>query len=363
MNTIPFRPAHLRLWTAGVFRRLGVPPRSARTAAAVLSYADLHGFDTHGLANLESIYVRQIESGRINPQAEPEVVRRHGAVAVVNGHDGLGLVTATRAMDLAIARAARFGVAAVAVRRSSHFGAAGFYASRALRRHMIGLATTNLGGQAIVRPPGGGRPLLGTNPLSLAAPADRLPPFVLDMSTTAAASGKIRQALRRGQPVPDGWLADDAGRTVTDPSAYFAGTAHLRFPGEYRGYGLSVLAEILCGVLSGAAVGTDTAGEHDVGHFFLALNVGAFRPTGFGQRMDDLLGALLDCPPLPGREPVRYAGHGRARRRQERRANGVPLDAELVESLRALGRRLELPFPVSAVRPTRSAALTSGDQP
>jgi LDH2 family malate/lactate/ureidoglycolate dehydrogenase len=343
----------LKRWTSLVFRALGVPPRAARTAADVLSYADQCGFDSHGVANLEPIYVRKIESGQIDPQAEPCVVAENGATAVLDGNNGLGLVVAVQAMDLAIARAARYGIGAVAVRRSSHFGAAGYYAARALSQDMIGLAMTNLGGQALVRPPRGGRPLLGTNPISLAAPAGQLPPFVLDMSTTATASGKVREAQRKGEAVPVGWLADDDGRPVTDPGAYFEGKAHLQFPGEHKGYGLAVLVEVLSGILSGAAVGPDrsSGADQNVGHFFLALDVRAFRPDGFHQRMDGMLAALLDCPSRSPGEGVRYAGHGRARRQQERLRSGVPLPESLVDSLCELGKRLNVPAPVRVPEP------------
>lgn len=356
MSIIHVNARPLRAWTEGVFRAVGVAPASAARTAEVLSYADLRGIDTHGVANLERVYVHKIEAGTIDVAARPVLVVRRGAVAVLDGRRGLGPPAAARAMHLAVRAATRFGVGATTLRGGSHFGAAGYYSRMAARTGMIGLAATNLGTQAIAPPPGGRRPLLGTNPISLAAPAGELPFFVLDMSTTVAAGGKVREAARRGARVPAGWLADAAGRSVTDPRAYLDGTAFLQFAGGVKGYGLAVLVEVLAGVLAGAAAAPVSAGEDDgnVGHFFLALDPVAFGRDHFTRGMDRLLGSLLDCPPADPDHPVTYAGHREHQTRRARLVDGVPLDGPLYDSLAGLGHRLNLgPPPEAAIPVTR----------
>lgn len=355
METIRVNAEGLQRWTADILRSVGVRGEDARQAAEVLAYADERGLDTHGVFNLERIYVQKILKGEIDPGVQPEVIREHGATAVLDGRNGLGLVVARQAMLRALDLAARFGVGAVAVRRSTHFGPAGYYSSLALERGMIGLAMTNLGGQAVAPPPGGTRPLLGTNPLSLAAPTAEVPPFVLDMSTTAVAAGKVRQAQNRGESIPQGWLADEHGRPITDPARYARGDGYLQFAGGVKGYGLAVLVEILAGVLAGAALGPDPAALADtrkqhkddvnIGHFFLALDVKAFRPEGFPEAMDDMLGTLLRCPSLKASERVQYAGYQENGLRRERLRHGVPLDAPLYQALGDLGRRLGVAVP------------------
>lgn len=349
----------LSTFVSQAFTACGVRERDSLLAAEILCWADLHGVGTHGVANLAGLYVPRLLDGRIVSQAEPERVRDFGATAVVDGHGGLGLTIAAGAMDLAIEKAHEHGVGAVAVRRSSHFGSAGYYTTRAADAGTIGLAMTNLGSQAIVRPPSGAVSMLGTHPISAAAPACNLPPFVLDMSTTVVATGKIRQAQRAGVRIPSGWLVDDYGAPVTDPHAYEAGTGHLQFlggapeTGAFKGYGLAVLVEILAGILSGSAVGPNSAnlsgsadaiqGDEDVGHFFLAISAEAFGPARkFRERLDEMLSTLLRCPAsVPGGR-VAYPGHPEDQIRLDRLEKGIPIDEPVFESLQELAEQLKI---------------------
>jgi LDH2 family malate/lactate/ureidoglycolate dehydrogenase len=355
---------HLRSFVVDVFTACDMMPQRSEMAAEVLCYADLHGFDTHGVGNLERVYVSGLMDGRINPAAQPEIVAESGAIAVIDGHDGLGLVVAVQAMDLAIAKAQEFGVGVVTVRRSSHFGSTGYYTSRALAADMLGIAMTNLGAQVIVRPPLGTMNMLGTNPISMAAPAAKLPPFLLDMSTSVVATGKIRAAQQRGEAIPAGWLVDDQGNAVTDPWAFDHGTGYLQLlggglqTGGHKGYGLALLVDILCGILSGAKVGPDPAvlqegsartnDNQNIGHFFLALNVGAFRPLDeFRQHMNEMLSALLCCPTRSANQRVIYPGYLEEEVRRERLLYGIPLDEHVYTSLCRLALRLGLAPPVA----------------
>ena len=334
MSEAPRVPhAALEEFAAGVFRACGVAADPAARAAESLCHADLVGMDTHGIANLARIYVPRLRDGRIDPAATPHVVAERGGAALLDGRDGLGLYVGAVALDQAVSRARRHGVGAVAVRRSSHLGSAGYYTARAADEGMVAIATSNCGTQRIARPPDGVEPMLGTNPLSAAAPAGELPPFVLDMSTTVVPTGQVRAAHARGDRIPEGWLVDDDGQPVTDPGAYDEGRGHLLWlggstsTGAYKGFGLGLLVDVLSGVLSGAASGpTGAPGGDDanVGHFMLALDVSAFRPAvEFAEAMDTTLGALLACPSAPGSR-VRYPGHVESERAASRRTDGIP---------------------------------------
>ena len=331
-----------------VFAERGVPPRRAALAASALCHGDLCGFDSHGVFNLERLYLPQFAAGRIDPAAEPAVVTDLGACAVVDAHRALGLWQAAEAMDDAADRAAEHGIGLVSVRGGTHFGCAGFHAVRAAERGMIGVVASNCGRQRIARPPHGARAMLGTNPLSVSAPALPEHPFLLDMSTTTVPTGKVRTAASSGEAVPEGWLVDDAGRPVTDPAAFDAGRAQLSWlggapeTGAYKGYGLGLVVEVLAALLSGSGVGPaaealDGAGgsDDDVGFFVLAIAADRLR-SGFGADAGELFAALVGCP-SPSDTEVRYPGWWEAERARERRGSGVPLRPQVHRELLARG--------------------------
>jgi LDH2 family malate/lactate/ureidoglycolate dehydrogenase len=352
----------LLAFTAALLERRGLPRPRAEAAAEALCYGDLIGFDSHGVANLTRLYLPLLADGRADPAADLRVVNDLGAAALVDAGRALGLWAASEAMELAVDRAARFGVGLVSVLDATHFGCAGYHALRAVRHGMIGLVASNCGGQRIVRPPGGRVAMLGTNPLSVAAPAGGHHPFVLDMSTSVVPTGRVRVAARSGRPVPEGWLVDDAGRPVTDPSAFDRGQAHLQWlggrpeTGAYKGYGLGLMVEVLAALLPGARVGPSQealrgdgrpSGRDDgIGMLAMAVAPGALRDAaGFLGDAHELFGALLACPPVSPAAPVRYPGWLEAERAELRRRGGVPLAPALYQELRGLAGELGQPFP------------------
>ena len=346
-------------FTAEVFARRGLPAGRARVAAEALCYGDLTGLTSHGLTNLTRLYLPLLDSGRADPAAEPEVLADRGAAVLLDARRGLGLWVAREAMDLAVERAGTYGIGLVSVRDGTHFGCAGHHAAQAVRHGMIGVVASNCGRQRIIRPPGGRPAMLGTNPFSVAAPAGAgNPPFVLDMSTTVVPTGKVRQAARAGRPIPEGWLADAAGRPVTDPAELDRGGAFLQWlggrpeTGSYKGYGLSLMVEVLAAMLPGAGLGPATAAldgdgrpsgrDDDIGFLVLALAPGTLRPDGeVAADAAGLFGALLDCPPVHPDAPVRYPGWPEARHAERAERDGVPMTAtlhgELVEVAAGLG--------------------------
>lgn len=360
-NVVYIKQKSLHQFVTEIFTSQGLSSEDSQIAAKVLCYADENGFDTHGVTNLERIYVERIRDGRINKDAELSVISESKGTAVIDANNGLGLVVGDYAMDMAIQKARDVGVGCVVVRQSSHFGSAGYYTSKALNNGMIGIAMTNLGSQTIARPLGGSINMIGTNPIAVSVPSKNNPDFVLDMSTTVVATGKIREAQRRGESIPEGWLVNDEGHPQTDPNAYYEGTGHLQMlggsleTGGAKGYGLGLLVDILCGVLSGASVGPnpklfEPGGEvhaqkdQNIGHFFLALNIEAFRPLlEFQKSMDIMLGTLLDCPPVSSTDKVVYPGYLEYMRKKE--TDLVPINTNVFEDLAALGTRLSLAVP------------------
>ncbi|QFG27114.1 Ldh family oxidoreductase [Actinomadura sp. WMMB 499] len=336
--------AELLDFTAAVFAAHGVPRVRARAAAEALCYGDVTGMTSHGLANLTRLYLPLFADGRVDPRAEPDPVADRGAAVLLDARRALGLWSAGEAMDLAVERARTYGVGMVSVRGATHFGCAGHHALRAAERGMVGIVAANCGGQRIARPPGGAAPMLGTNPLSVAAPAGPHPPFVLDMSTTAAPTGRVRQAAREGRTLPEGLLADDAGRPVTDPAEFDAGRAHLQWlggaAGQHKGFGLGVAVEVLAALAAGAGLGPLGGGrDDDIG--FVAMAVAL--PEG--DRAGALFGALLDCPPVDPAEPVRYPGWHEHERARERMRDGVPLGDVLYRELYEVAVRTGVALP------------------
>lgn len=333
----------------------GVRSDDAEAGADALCFADARGFPTHGVNALATIFVPALREGRIDAAAQPEVVAERGAALTIDGRRALGLATARRATDLAVERAREHGAGVVAVRNSTHCGCLSYYTHRAARAGAVAIAATNCGAQGVVPPLGGATKLLGTNPISAAVPAASEDPFVLDMSTTAVAAGKVKAALARGDSVPEGWLVRGDGTPTTDPSDYVDGAANLSWlggglaTGGAKGYGLGVLVDLLCGPLAGSAFGAHPEAlaaappDDDIGHVVIAID-----PAALGDRdaflagADALLGTLLGCPPADGAGGVTYAGRPEAEREREAAEAGAEVGDEVLERLRALAGELGL---------------------
>jgi LDH2 family malate/lactate/ureidoglycolate dehydrogenase len=344
-------PKRLHAFIASALQAMKMSPANAELTAGLMVGTDLRGVDSHGIGMLPR-YVELTRAGFIHPWAEPLVVRDDLAIGLLDGQKGLGHPVSVKAMQLAIDKAATYGVGVVAVRNSNHFGACANYSMMALECGMIGLAVTNSPYVAMV-PTFARRPMMGTNPISLAAPAGTEPPFVLDMATTTVAVGKLTIASRWSKPIPEGWALDESGRPTMDPTV--AITARRLTPlggsrelGSHKGYGLGVLVDILSGVLSGAVYG-DLFNRSDmperklanVGHCFGAIDVRRFRPLDeFQAAMDDMLQALKRTPRAKGQERVYTAGEPEAEMERQRRVSGIPLAPALVAQLADIARDL-----------------------
>lgn len=327
------------------FERLGVKPTDAEIAANALVMADLRGVDTHGVIrfNPHTWYVKWLLDGEMKAKPDIRIVSENASSALVDGDSGIGMVIGHRAMELAIQKAKDSGVAMVGVRNSRHFGMAAYYAMQALPHDMIGIAMTNASRQVV--PTFGREAKFGTNPLCLAAPALDERPFVLDMATTTAAAGKLEVAARHEEPIPLGWALDEKAEPTADPRV--AQRARRLLPlggsrdgGSHKGYGLAVLVEILCGVLTGNMTALNS-NQGPRGHFFGAIRVDAFRPAlHFKSDMDRLIRELKATPPVAGRERVYVAGEIEFETEKERAVHGIPLHPSILKGLRDVSDKL-----------------------
>jgi LDH2 family malate/lactate/ureidoglycolate dehydrogenase len=240
--------SHQRLlhFTEQVFIKCGMYEQDAKQAADVLIAADLRGIDSHGVARLSG-YVRLYEANRANMNAQHKIIYETPSTATIDADQGLGLVVAPKAMDIAIEKAKNVGTGWVAIQNSNHFGIAAYHAMKALPNNMIGIAMTNA--SPLVAPTYSKQRMLGTNPICYAFPAGKHLPIVIDMATSAAANGKLEIAQRTGKPIPNNWVQTKDGEESTNANELSNGGSLLPL-GGHKGYGLASLVDILCGVLS-----------------------------------------------------------------------------------------------------------------
>ncbi len=340
----------LRWFTRAVFERVGVKPGDAAVAAEILVASDLRGIESHGMPRLRA-YLDRIAAGAINLEATPTIDRETAVTAAVDGQNGLGLSVAHWAMDLCVRKALASGLAFVTVRGSNHFGIAGYYATMALERGLVGVAATNAA--PLMVPPHARRPLLGTNPVAMAVPAGKERPFVLDIALTTVAWGKVEIARREEQPIPLGWALDEAAQPTTDPftARYLQPLGGMRETGGHKGYGLATFFDVLCGPLGGAGFSLaiprayEAATQSNTGHFFAAWQPEAFRPREeFEAEVDAMLRALRDAEPAEGFEQVYVAGDYEFAAEEDRRANGIPLHPQVVAELEKIAGETDVPF-------------------
>lgn len=347
---------------AAIFESWGMPKERARASAQVLAWADLHGIESHGIAMLVE-YDERRQTRPINFSPAPYIVKETPVSALLDGDGGLGHATATQAIDIAIEKAETNGIGAVSVRNSGHFGALGFFTTRAADRGLIAMATTSVFGIR-VPPTGGSEARLGTDPWSFAASSADGRHFVLDMATTTVASGKVRNKIVEGQQMPPGWGFDAAGRPTLDPSVVMNGGLLSPLGGGaetagYKGYGLAAMVNILSSCLSGSTLITDPMHSKqpkglDVGHFFLVIDPNLFRPIDdFSADVQRFSDDLRATPAVDPAMPVLVAGDPERAVRDERSAKGIPIKPGLHRRLREIaaesGARWVLSDPMSRV--------------
>ncbi|MGL4445111.1 MAG: Ldh family oxidoreductase [Alsobacter sp.] len=338
----------LEAFATAAFGAMGLDDEQSRMTAHALVYSELrfHPGQGQGVRRLRA-YRDRIGEGAIDPAARFEIVKESPALALVDAHNGLGSVTGIRAMRLAVEKAKACGIGTVIVRGSTHYGSSAVHAHQAVDAGCVGIAMTNAGPEMAAW--GGATAMVGTNPWSIGAPGGRGFPVILDIALTTAGKGMMRWHEREGRPMPLDWALTPDGRETDDPAAAMQGA--LLGIGQYKGYGLSLMTDVMTGVLSGGAFGRAPYSDpkrQDVAHTFTAIDVAWFMAPGdFSERMGRLIDDIRTSRLRPGFAEVLVPGELEHRRESEKRANGVPLDRIVHDDLVALARDLGIPFTLS----------------
>jgi L-2-hydroxycarboxylate dehydrogenase (NAD+) len=335
------------------FTRVGVTREDAEQMADVLVGADIRGIDSHGLPRLR-MYVTRLQAGLTNPKPEVKVIHETPGTLVLDGDNGSGPVVGPEAMRRCIEKARENGVATVTMRNSNHYGSLYYYPLMAVAEGRAGMTMTTTG--PFIVPTFGAAGILGTNPICIAFPAgNNEPPFMIDMSTSVVAGGKLEIAKRENHPIPEGWALDEQLQPTTDPfnARYLLTLGTDRDHGSQKGYGLNVAVDLFAGLLSGGKVSAEntqishTAKETHTAHMWSAWRVDAFVPMeNYRARFDEYMQILRDCPPAPGHARVLVPGDPEWTAEADRRANGVPLHPQVVDDLKQLAGELDIPFEV-----------------
>ena len=333
--------------------KAGVPANDSKIVADVLISADKYGFDSHGVNRLKPIYLDRIKDGILNTVTNFEIVRESPTTTVIDGHNGLGHVVSYNAMKMAIDKAKTYGMGMVAVRHSTHYGFAGYYPLMAVKEDMIGITGTNA--RPSIAPTFGIENMLGTNPLTFGMPTDEPFPYLLDCATSITQRGKIELYAREGKEMPEGWVVDESGNSITNAdealdkiSAEKAALTPLGGIGDetggYKGYGYATVVEILSAALQQGSFMRMLLGKKDgkkvpypLGHFFIVINISTFTdPEDFKKTTGDILRELRASKKMPGQNRIFTAGEKEYEIWLERKDKGTPFNEQLLQEYREL---------------------------
>ena len=332
----------------------GMPEENAETTSEILSWADLHGVDSHGMSMIPG-YDKLRRAGRIKMDAQHRIVRETPLSAVVDAGGGLGHVPSYFAMGMVIEKAKKSGMAIAVVNNSAHFAAAGFYTLMAAKAGLIGMACTSASVRQVA-PTFGKQAKFGTDPFSFGAPSADGVPFLLDMATTTVAAGRIRNKANEGLPTPDGWVLDSEGRPSNDPLVASEKGGFLTSLGgspensSYKGYGLSAMVNILTSCLSGSTLITDPMHTRkpqglDIGHFFMAIDPTLFRdPGAFEADVATFCGEMRATTPSDPARPVMVAGDPQWKNAERRMVEGIPVGPGLLNQVRQIAQAAAAPW-------------------
>ncbi len=357
-HTLYYATDDLVAYASGVFRNVGLSVADADIIAADLVRSNLRGIDSHGVSRIP-MYLERLQRGLVNPRPNIVIKRVAGAVAEVDGDNGMGFLASHKAMDEAIDLARTSGIGLVGVRRSTHFGMGALYALQAIEAGYISMIFTN---SSPAIPMWGGRTtFLGASPIAAGIPGGKHAPYVMDMAMTVIARGKIRLASMRGEPIAPGLALDVEGRPTTNATEAFEGVC-LPF-GGVKGSVLATLMDLMAGAFTGANFAGDVKSlyfDHsepqNVGHLFFAIRPDLFMSLDdFEGRMDTFNERIKQLPRAAGVEEILMPGEPEQRREQERRRTGVPITDNVVAELTAEGAKAGVSFPVGSAAPLHVA--------
>jgi L-2-hydroxycarboxylate dehydrogenase (NAD+) len=350
---------YLFTFTKSVFMKMGCPEHDSDVIAEVFLAAEIRDHASHGMIRIKDYY-ELWKAGRINVKPSVKIVHETPSTAVVDGDNSVGMVAARRSMEIAIEKAKIAGTGWVATRNSNHFGIAGYYAMMALKSNMIGICLTNA--NPLVAPTFSVSRMMGTNPIAVAIPADKQPPFVADFATTPIARGKLAVAEKKGEKVAFGFVQDKNGNPTDDPTILKSGGSMLtlggdRVHGSHKGYCLSAIVDIFSAVFSGANFGPfvppsvaylpllEKKVGDGTGHFFGAMRIDAFQPADvFKTKMDEWIRTFRMALPAEGQERVLIPGDPEREAEARIMKDGIKLVPAIKKDLEDIAKVLEIPF-------------------
>jgi len=341
----------IRQFLEEVFLKLGLQNKDAKITADVLIEAEYRGYSCHGLARL-FYYVERLKNNMIDPNSLITIDWNTDTTGICDGNNGLGMVVGYKAMTECIKKAKQHGTAFLTVRKSNHFGIAGYYSSIALKHNMIGITMTNASPRVV--PTGGSTGKIGTNPISFSIPRKNGVPYVLDMSTSSVSSGKIDVYLRAGKKVPNGWIYSDREPHLDKNGVAPMSVLQLPLGGHsltsgYKGYGLGMLVDILCGVLSGANFGSKLTSsktldqEANIGHFFGALQLSGFRDIGlFFNDLESFIEDIKSSPLDKDTQMIQIPGEPEFYSTNNLQKKGIPIISSVFKKIRQIDKELNI---------------------
>src|SRR6056297_13179 len=352
----------LERFMTDAFEAIGIPREDAAVCADVLITSDKRGIDSHGIGRFKPIYINRIDDGILNTKTEFEVVKDGPTTAVIDGHNGMGQVIGKKSMQMAIDKAKEYGMGMVAVRNTTHYGIAGYYALMAAENNMIGITGTNA--RPSIAPTFGIENMLGTNPLTIGFHTDEEFPFVLDCATSVSQRGKIESYSPLGKDLPEGWVIGKDGKTKTDSAQVLkdlvAGTAALaplggigEQTGGYKGYGYATVVEVLSAALQDGKylkdlLGFDENGNkipYPLGHFFIAINIESFLGSDiFKGIAGAIMRKLRASETMPGAERIYTAGEKEWEAWNFRKDKGAKVDTKLQQQIIEVRDKYNLPY-------------------
>ncbi|MBN1952154.1 MAG: Ldh family oxidoreductase [Bacteroidales bacterium] len=346
-------------FTSEVFKKMGCSTQDSAMISKVFLAAELRGLPSHGMIRIKDYY-QLWKAGRINISPNIRIVHETPSTAVVDGDGAIGMIAATRSMEIAMEKAEKSGTGWVSTRGSNHFGIAGYYAMMALERDMIGMSMTNA--NPLVAPTGSVSRMMGTNPIAVAVPAGKYPPYVADFATTPIARGKLAVAEKKGEKVAYGYVQDKEGNPSNDPAILKEGGSMLTLGGDlehgiHKGYCLSTMVDIFSCVFSGANFGPfcppsvaylpvleEKVGE-GTGHFFGAMRIDAWQPKeAFKSQMDKWIETYKSAKPAKGIERVMIPGEPEREKEERIMKEGIPVIPAIKDDLKEIARELGIGF-------------------
>lgn len=331
----------LREFARKILVKHGMNDEDAQICARILSDTDSYGINSHGTKNLKG-YADKMALGKLDPKAQPEIVKEFGAIASMDAHDCMGYVAGFRATRKAIELAKKFGIGFVTVKNSCHFGAAFNYANMAAEEGFFGLVCSNTDPNMAV--PGGRTMVIGNNPLAFALPVKGMHPVILDIALSQVAALKINKAKVYGQKIPEGWMVDPDGQPTTDPNWYLNGGALLPMS-AHKGYGLSMMVESLTSIASGGLLVRDVNSwcfnmntYNRASHAFIVINMDAINDKAQDEALD-YVNYILNSPKAKGTQKllcpgmIEWAKHDNALR------EGLELPYDVVDSLESIAQQ------------------------